>query len=74
MDLKAKLDCCEEASPASRDFYIPCNKPATEVVGWPHRGEGPYRMCGACADHSIRNRSAVLVSRYKKGAGNGCLV
>lgn len=28
-------------------------------------GEGPYRMCAACADHNIRNRGAKLVGPYK---------
>lgn len=58
MNLKAKVNCCEEASPASGEHYIPCNAPATRLIGWPERKEGPYRMCEMCADHSIRNRGA----------------
>lgn len=37
---------------------LPCNQPATKRIGWPERGEGPYRMCDMCADHSIKNRGA----------------
>lgn len=66
-DLKAKPDCCEEASPMSHNFYIPCNKPAVAMVGWPDRGEGPYRMCPACADHNARNRGASYMGEYRKG-------
>ena len=55
--IKVKPDSCEE----SNYFYpeLPCNKPAVRMIGWPDREEGPYRMCEACADHSIKNRGAV---------------
>lgn len=64
-DLKAKRDCCEEASPMSHNFYIPCNRPATRIVKT--RDPSAYRMCEACADHNIRNRGAQLVGAYQKG-------
>jgi hypothetical protein len=66
VDLKAREHCCEEAAMTSREFYIPCNAPAVSVVHWPKRGEGPYRMCGPCADHSVRNRGAELVGPYER--------
>lgn len=54
--IEAKPDGCQESN------YIiptlPCNQPATKMIGWPKRGEGPYRMCDGCADHSVRNRGA----------------
>lgn len=58
MDLKAMPGRCEEASPFSTDAYIPCNAPATQMIGFPS-GEGPYRMCTSCAAHNLRNRGAV---------------
>lgn len=50
---------CQEASPRSRDTYIPCNAPAIFVV----QGADPcsYTMCAMCADHNVRNRSAHYV-------------
>lgn len=56
-DLKAKSGCCEEASPRSVNFYIPCNAPADKVVFVPD-DNSEYRMCAACADHNIKNRGA----------------
>src|ERR1700679_3679500 len=32
MELKARIHCCEEASPMSHNFYIPCNAPAVFMV------------------------------------------
>ena len=58
MALSAKPGCCEEADIRIPWGYIPCNEPATKMIGWPNRGEGPYRMCPACASHSLRNRGA----------------
>ena len=52
-ELKAEPGCCEEASPASRDFYIPCNRMATCRVYLP-RDDRTYRMCEMCADHNLR--------------------
>lgn len=63
-ELKAGEGRCEEASMFSRIFYIPCNAPAESVVKF-RSGEGPYRMCAACADHNIRNRGAELIGPYK---------
>lgn len=64
LDLKAAPSRCEEASPLSGERYIPCNAPAESMVGWPSRGEGPYRMCAACADHSVKNRGATLAGPF----------
>lgn len=53
---------CEESNlhfPA-----LPCNKPATTMIAWPERGEGPYRMCSECANHSIKNRGARSAGTY----------
>jgi hypothetical protein len=44
-----------------------CNEPATRFVGWPQRGEGPYRMCEQHAHHSVRNRRAVDHGPYVEG-------
>ncbi len=44
--------------------YIPCNKPATKVVGWKGRSDPPLRMCRECADHNVRNRGGVVVRDY----------
>lgn len=62
--LKAKPDGCEECVMGA-PFYVPCNKPATQLIGWKHRTEGPYRMCDMCADHNVRNRGAFKVSSYE---------
>lgn len=47
---------CEEASPLSRETYIPCGQPADAIVKCER--EGPYNMCAACADHNVRRRGA----------------
>lgn len=59
-DLKASPGCCEEAA-MGFSFYMPCNRPATHVIGWKGRTEPAIRMCWMCADHNIRNRSGELV-------------
>lgn len=64
--LVAKHGCCEEASTLSHNFYIPCNQPAEHMIGWPHRKEGPYRMCAMCAYHNVRNRGAVNLGPYQE--------
>lgn len=64
LDLKAAPGRCEEASALSGERYIPCNAPAESMVGWPARGEGPYRMCAGCADHNVKNRGATLVGPF----------
>lgn len=60
--LKAAPGCCEEASRWSRETYIPCNRPAYHHVAFVALGEGPYRMCEACAEHNLSNRGAELVA------------
>lgn len=62
--IEARPDCCEEAS-----FIVPplpCNRPATRMIGWPERGEGPYRMCDMCAHHNVKNRNATDLGPYEK--------
>ena len=56
MPIEAKPGGCEEAA-IGMPGYIPCNKPATKMIGWPGR-EGPYRMCDGCAHRNTRNRGA----------------
>jgi len=62
---KANDHCCEEAAPGFTDTYVPCNAPATMLVGWPSRGEKVYRMCAPCADHNVHNRSATIMGTYE---------
>lgn len=62
--LKASPTGCEEAA-IGFPGYIPCNKPAVSMVGWPKRKEGPYRMCEMCADHNVKNRGATLIGSFK---------
>lgn len=64
--IKAKPDCCEEAAMGmSFGGYIPCNRPATVIVGWPKRpGEQNLRMCAMCADHNTHNRGAEIIGPY----------
>jgi hypothetical protein len=52
---------CEEASPLSHNFFIPCGRPAVAVIYFPSHKEGPYNMCMGCADHSVCSRGAVYV-------------
>lgn len=53
---EARPGGCQESNYMFPEF--PCNKPAIRMIGWPARGEGPYRMCEMCADHSTKNRGA----------------
>jgi len=62
--LKAKDHCCEEASLSSHSFYIPCNRPATHIVGWIGRSDAPIRMCEMCADHNVKNRGGYVAEAY----------
>lgn len=62
-ELKAIQGGCEEASPASRDHYIPCNKPAKKMI-YSKRDKKTYRMCEACADHSVKNRGMIDKGSY----------
>lgn len=61
MPLKAKDGCCEEASLLSRECYIPCNQPATLIVGWKDRTDKPIRMCPSCAYRNCKNRGGYVV-------------
>lgn len=61
-NLKAKEGCCEEASTQSRDFYIPCNNPAINMVGWKGRSDAPIRMCAMCTNHNVKNRGGEIIS------------
>lgn len=54
--IEAEPNGCQESHPFAAGF--PCNSPAERMIGWPKRGEGPYRMCSACAWHSVKNRGA----------------
>jgi hypothetical protein len=54
--IEAKPDGCQESHPILPT--LPCNQPAERMIGWHGRGEGPYRMCRACAWHSVKNRHA----------------
>ena len=60
--IAAKIGCCEEVNYLVPS--LPCNKPAEVMVGWPDRGEGPYRMCLMCASHSLKNRGASNMGPY----------
>lgn len=62
--LKAKPHCCEEASLMSGATYIPCNKPATQVVGWKGRSDAPIRMCEMCTHHNVNNRGGEIIRPY----------
>lgn len=62
--LKAKEHCCEEASTLSGQFYIPCNQPAVNIVGWIGRDEKPIRMCQFCSNHNVSNRGGYVVKPY----------
>lgn len=60
--LEASPNGCEEASVLSRQYYIPCNRPATRLIKL--RELKPARMCEMCADHNIRNRGATDVGPF----------
>ena len=60
--IEAKPGCCQESNYLVPT--LPCNKPAELMIGWPDRGEGPYRMCWMCADHSIRGRGATNLGPF----------
>lgn len=52
---------CQEAGLGSVHFYIPCGKRAVAIIGYNGRTEGPYYMCGPCANHNVRNRGGKLI-------------
>jgi len=66
LNLEAGEGRCEEASPQSSRFYIPCNAVATHIV-FHHNRE--YRMCEACMHHNVKNRGAVLRRKYDGPVG-----
>lgn len=66
--LRANDDCCEEASTLSHKFYVPCNQPAVNIVGWQGRNDTPLRMCAMCTDHNIKNRGGVIIKFLNKSA------
>lgn len=52
---------CEEASPLSKESYVPCLSPADALVR--HERDGrDYYMCAPCASHNTRNRGAKLLA------------
>src|SRR5882757_10012436 len=59
--LKANSNCCEEAAMLSESSYVPCNRPASSIVGWKERNEKPIRMCNICADHNVKNRNGEII-------------
>lgn len=63
-EMKAIVGGCEEASPSSRDFYIPCNNTAVRNI-YHKADKRTYRMCKSCAAHNIKNRGAVDKGPYK---------
>ena len=62
--IQAKPDCCEECA-MGVPIYLPCNKPAENIVGWKGRSDTPIRMCFGCTDHNVRNRGGYVVSAFK---------
>ena len=66
MNLQAQPGKCEEASPLSTLYYIPCNRPATRMIKT--SDTKPYRMCDMCADHNVRNRGAKDLGPYEESA------
>jgi len=65
VDIKANPNCCEEASLLSRNYYIPCNRPAVCIVGWKGRSDTPIRMCEMCTDHNVKNRGGEIIRAYE---------
>jgi hypothetical protein len=64
--IEAQPGRCQEVVALPGGGVLPCNQPATKIidVNRPGSSEGPYRMCDACADHSVRNRGMKLVGPY----------
>jgi len=62
-DLLARLrnenQSCEEASPRSKETFIPCGAPAVALVD--NGDSRPYFMCFGCADHNEKNRGAKIL-------------
>ena len=49
---------CEETTGMIGEQYLRCGAPAVVLVKHKGRNEGPYFMCGPCANHNVRNRRA----------------
>ncbi len=52
---------CEEASPMSKEEYIPCLISAIALVD--NGDSQPYLMCFGCANHNEKNRGAKIIAR-----------
>jgi hypothetical protein len=65
VDIKANPNCCEEAAMVSSSYYIPCNQPAVNIVGWKGRRDTPIRMCEMCTYHNVRNRGGQVIRAYE---------
>lgn len=68
MEIKANIGCCEEAAlfPVGLSFYVPCNEPAVNIVGWKGRSDIPVPMCEKCTFHNIKNRGGQIIGPYEK--------
>lgn len=65
--LEKGIALCEEASPLSKDIFIPCLMPAVAIVD--NGDSKSYFMCFGCADHNERNRGAKILVRKKMNNG-----
>ncbi len=70
-NLVAREGGCEEASPLSYQFYIPCNAPAVSRV-FSSQDNREYRMCAACAFYNV-NRGMVIRGKYEGPAARDLL-
>lgn len=71
--LKANQGCCEEAA-MGQPGYIPCNRPAVNIVGWKGRDDKPIPMCEMCTDHNVRNRGGEIIRKYDGPAPIGRMI
>lgn len=64
--IEAQPHQCEEMVALPGGGVMPCNRSATTIVdiNRPGSTEGPYRMCDAHADHSVRNRGMKVMGPY----------
>lgn len=52
---------CKEASPLSREMYIPCGRAALGIVS--HRNHTEIiPMCHGCISHNCTNRGGLLIA------------
>ena len=61
--IEAHPNGCQEAALNCGNVYLPCNRPATHIVGWKGRSETPIRMCDFCTEHNVHNRNGEIVSK-----------